>query len=149
MILHELYFAISAKAVAPAGDLPGHRTRLWQRRDSWRAEFAAWARRWAVARAGCSDLESLRDGRLINEWAADHTMTLAGGTPILALDMYEHCLPHRLRRQCPAAYVDAFMADIDWTHRRALRRQNFRGSAGTRSRTRRRAPCSTPIPTSS
>ncbi len=27
------------------------------------------------------------DKRLVNAWAADHTMTLAGGTPILAMDM--------------------------------------------------------------
>jgi Fe-Mn family superoxide dismutase len=26
----------------------------------------------------------------VNQWAADHTTTLAGGRPILALDMYEH-----------------------------------------------------------
>ena len=33
---------------------------------------------------------SPRDGRLVNHWAADHAHSLAGGTPILALDMYEH-----------------------------------------------------------
>src|SRR5207244_3628924 len=33
---------------------------------------------------------SPRDGKLINQWAMDHTTTLAGGCPILALDMYEH-----------------------------------------------------------
>ena len=32
---------------------------------------------------------SPRDKRLVNAWAADHTATLAGGTPILAIDMYE------------------------------------------------------------
>jgi hypothetical protein len=33
---------------------------------------------------------SPRNGTLVNQWAADHTTTLAGGQPILALDMYEH-----------------------------------------------------------
>src|SRR3546814_7402106 len=33
---------------------------------------------------------SPRDNRLINQWASDHAHTLAGATPILALDMYEH-----------------------------------------------------------
>ena len=33
---------------------------------------------------------SPRDKRLVNSWAADHTMTIAGGRPILALDVYEH-----------------------------------------------------------
>ena len=33
---------------------------------------------------------SPRDRKLVNQWASDHCHTLAGGTPILALDMYEH-----------------------------------------------------------
>jgi hypothetical protein len=33
---------------------------------------------------------SPRDRKLVNQWAMDHTMTLAGGRPIFALDMYEH-----------------------------------------------------------
>jgi Fe-Mn family superoxide dismutase len=33
---------------------------------------------------------SPRDKRLVNQWAADHTTTLAGGRPALVLDMYEH-----------------------------------------------------------
>jgi superoxide dismutase, Fe-Mn family len=46
-------------------------------------------------------------------WAADHTMTLAGGTPLLALDMYEHAY-HLDYGAKAGAYVDAFMAAIDW-----------------------------------
>jgi Fe-Mn family superoxide dismutase len=33
---------------------------------------------------------SPRDRKLVNQWAMDHTTTLAGGQPILALDMYQH-----------------------------------------------------------
>ena len=33
---------------------------------------------------------SPRDRKLGNQWAMDHSTTLAGGQPILALDMYEH-----------------------------------------------------------
>ena len=33
---------------------------------------------------------SPRDRKLVNQWASDHCHTLAGATPILALDMYEH-----------------------------------------------------------
>jgi superoxide dismutase len=42
---------------------------------------------------------SPRDRRLIHAWVADDTTTLAGGQPILALDMYEHAYSHGLRRQ--------------------------------------------------
>jgi Fe-Mn family superoxide dismutase len=56
---------------------------------------------------------SPRDKRLVNTWAADHTMTLANGRPILALDMYEHA--YALDYGAAAAkYVDAFMQGIRW-----------------------------------
>ena len=57
---------------------------------------------------------SARDHRLVNTWAADHTMTLAGGTPILALDMYEHAYALDYGAKA-AAYVDAFMGTINWS----------------------------------
>jgi Fe-Mn family superoxide dismutase len=43
----------------------------------------------------------------------DHSTTLAGGQPILALDMYEHSYHFDHGAQA-AAYVDAFMAAINW-----------------------------------
>jgi superoxide dismutase, Fe-Mn family len=54
-----------------------------------------------------------RDGTLVNQWAADHTHALAGGVPILALDMYEHAY-HLDFGAAAGAYVDAFMGNIDW-----------------------------------
>jgi Fe-Mn family superoxide dismutase len=56
---------------------------------------------------------SSREGRLINHWAADHTNLLAGATPVLALDMYEHAY-HMDFGAKAAAYVDAFMKNIRW-----------------------------------
>jgi Fe-Mn family superoxide dismutase len=55
---------------------------------------------------------SPRDHKLINQWAMDHTTTLAGGQPILALDMYEHSY-HIDYGANAAAYVDAFMAAVN------------------------------------
>ena len=43
----------------------------------------------------------------------DHSTTLAGGQPILALDMYEHSYHIDYGAQA-AVYVDAFMAVINW-----------------------------------
>jgi superoxide dismutase, Fe-Mn family len=57
---------------------------------------------------------SRRDRKLLNQWAMDLTTTLAGGCPILALDMYEHSY-HMDYGAKAAAYVDAFfMAVINW-----------------------------------
>ena len=56
---------------------------------------------------------SSRESRLINHWAADHTHLLAGATPVLALDMYEHAY-HLDFGARAGAYADAFMANIPW-----------------------------------
>lgn len=61
---------------------------------------------------------SRRDRRLVNTWAADHTMTLADGAPLLALDMYEHAY-HMDYGAKAAAYVDAFMRAVSWKNANA------------------------------
>ena len=62
---------------------------------------------------------SPRDKRLINTWAADHTMTLANGRPVLALDMYEHAYQMDYGAKA-AGYVDAFMQAIRWDNAAGL-----------------------------
>jgi len=56
-----------------------------------------------------------RDMRLVNQWAGDHTHSVAGATPVLALDMYEHSY-HMDYGAAAARYVDAFMENINWEH---------------------------------
>ena len=56
---------------------------------------------------------STRDKRLVNQWAADHTTMLAGGRPVLALDMCEHAY-HMDYGAAAARYVDVFMEAIRW-----------------------------------
>jgi len=114
MLLHELYFAslgATGEAMAPAMELAlaanfGSLAR-------WREEFVAMGK----ALGGGSGWVLLtfqpHDGTLMNQWAADHTHALAGGIPILALDMYEHAY-HMDFGAAAAKYVDAFMANIDW-----------------------------------
>ena len=58
---------------------------------------------------------SHRDKKLINQWAADHSCNLARGTPILALDMYEHSY-HIDYGAKAVAYVEAFMQNINWVN---------------------------------
>jgi superoxide dismutase, Fe-Mn family len=54
-----------------------------------------------------------RDRTLVNQWAADHTDAVAGAIPILTLDMYEHA-HHIDYGAAAAAFVDAFMTNLDW-----------------------------------
>jgi Fe-Mn family superoxide dismutase len=62
---------------------------------------------------------SPHDKRLVNTWGADHTMTLANGRPILALDMYEHAY-HMDYGAKAASYIDAFMQNIKWSNAATL-----------------------------
>ena len=114
MLLHELYFASlggDGRALAPAMTLALEAS--FGGVDRWRSEFVAMGK----ALGGGSGWVLLtflpRDGSLVNQWAADHTDALAGAIPILALDMYEHAY-HMDFGAAAAAYVDAFMANIDW-----------------------------------
>jgi superoxide dismutase, Fe-Mn family len=56
---------------------------------------------------------SPRAGRLVNQWAADHTMAVADGKVLLALDMYEHAY-HMDYGAAAAKYVDAFLQNVNW-----------------------------------
>ena len=57
--------------------------------DRWRSEFVAMGKAEGGGSGWVILAWSPRDRRLINCWAADHTTNLAGGQPILVLDMYE------------------------------------------------------------
>jgi Fe-Mn family superoxide dismutase len=114
ILLHELYFGSlggdgQTRMPAMALALDANFGSV----DRWRSEFVAMGK----ALGGGSGWVLLtflpRDGSLVNQWAADHTDALAGGIPILALDMYEHAY-HMDYGAAAAAYVDAFMVNIDW-----------------------------------
>jgi superoxide dismutase, Fe-Mn family len=79
--------------------------------ERWRTEFAAMGKAEGGGSGWVILAYSPRDGRLINQWAADHTTTLAGGRPVLVLDMYEHAY-HMDFGAAAARYVDVYMESI-------------------------------------
>jgi superoxide dismutase, Fe-Mn family len=113
MILHELFFASLGEESAPEGELREALIRDFGSVDRWRAEFSAMGKAQGGGSGWVLLTWSPRNGKLVNQWAMDHTTTLAGGCPILALDMYEHSY-HMDYGAKAAAYVDAFMAAISW-----------------------------------
>jgi superoxide dismutase, Fe-Mn family len=119
MIIHELYFDSLAGGGEPSGALAETLTRDFGSLARWKTEFAATGKALGGGSGWVLLSYSPRDKRLINSWAADHTMTLAGGRPILALDMYEHAYQMDYGARA-AAYVDAFMQNIRWTNAQAL-----------------------------
>ena len=115
MILHELYFAGLGAAGRPSAKLAQAIERDFGSDARWRAEFAGLGKALGGGSGWVVLTYSHRDGRLMNQWAADHTMALAGATPILALDMYEHAYAMDYGAKA-AAYVDAFMGTVNWSH---------------------------------
>jgi Fe-Mn family superoxide dismutase len=113
MILHELYFDGLGDGGAPTGGLADAITRDFGSMDRWRAEFSAMGKAIGGGSGWVLLTWSPRGGKLVNQWAMDHTTTLAGGRPILALDMFEHSY-HIDYGAKSAAYVDAFMDVIRW-----------------------------------
>jgi len=113
MVLHEVYFAGLVAAAAPSTPLAQAIERDFGSHDRWAAEFAGVGKALGGGSGWVLLTYSHRDGRLVNTWAADHTMTLAGGTPLLALDMYEHAYAMDYGAKA-AAYVDAFMNAFSW-----------------------------------
>ena len=114
MLLHELYFGSlggDGRSMLPAMALA--LTANFGSTLRWREEFVAMGK----ALAGGSGWVLLtfqpREGTLVNQWAADHTQALAGGVPILALDMYEHAYAFDYGAAA-GPYVDAFMDNLDW-----------------------------------
>ena len=113
MILHEIYFDGLGGGGTPKNPLVEAITRDFGSLDRWRAEFSAMGKAQGGGSGWVILAYSPRDKRLVNQWAADHTTTLAGGRPVLVLDMYEHAY-HMDYGAAAAKYVDAYMEAIRW-----------------------------------
>lgn len=125
MILHEVYFDGLDGAEGPSGALANAITRDFGSMARWRAEFSAMGKAEGGGSGWVILSYSPRDGRLVNQWAADHTTTLAGGRPVLVLDMYEHAY-HMDFGAAAARYVDVYMEAIRWDNAARLYEQYTR-----------------------
>jgi len=112
-LLHELFFSGIGGDGQPTKGMSEILARDFGSLERWRAEFRAMG----YALGGGSGWVLLtwvpRDGRLINQYASEHSQAIASGVPILALDMYEHAY-HIDFGANARAYVDAFFRNIDW-----------------------------------
>lgn len=114
MLLHELYFGClggDGVTMEPAMKLALDAS--FDSFERWREEFVACAKALGGGSGWVLLMFQPREGTLLNQWAADHTQAVAGGVPILALDMYEHAY-HLDYGAAAGAYVEAFMGNIAW-----------------------------------
>ena len=115
MILHELFFDGLGDSSEPGTGLRIAIERDFGSSDRWHSEFLAMGKAQGGGSGWVLLTWSPRDKRLTNQWAMDHTTTLAGGTPILGLDMYEHSY-HMDYGAKAATYVETYMAAIHWSN---------------------------------
>jgi superoxide dismutase, Fe-Mn family len=127
MILHEIYFDGLGGSSKPGGTLADAIARDFGSLERWRAEFVAMGKAEGGGSGWVILAYSPRDKRLVNQWAADHTTTLAGGRPVLVLDMYEHAY-HMDYGAAAARYVDIYMEAIRWDNAAKLYEQYSRES---------------------
>ena len=97
-LLHELYFASLGGDGKPTETLAQVLARDFGSVDRWRNEFVAMANGLAGGSGWVLLVYVPRDGRLINQYAADHSQALAGGIPIFGAGHVRACVPYRLRR---------------------------------------------------
>ena len=112
-LLHELFFACLGGEGRPTPGMREALARDFGTYERWREEFLAMG----YALGGGSGWVLLtyvpRDGRLMNQYAAEHTQSVASGVPILALDMYEHAY-HMDFGANAKAYAETFLRNVDW-----------------------------------
>ena len=115
MILHELFFDGLGNESEPAAELRDALARDFGSYERWRSEFIAMGKALGGGSGWVLLTWSARDRKLVNQWASDHCHTLAGGTAILALDMYEHSYHIDFGAKA-AGYVETFMQAIRWAN---------------------------------
>lgn len=113
MILHELFFDGLGEQSEPGSVLQQVLARDFGSYERWRSEFIAMGKALGGGSGWILLSWSPRDCKLVNQCASDHCHTLAGGTPILALDMYEHSYHIDFGAKA-ASYVGTFMNAIRW-----------------------------------
>jgi Fe-Mn family superoxide dismutase len=115
MILHEVYFAGLGETSKPGALLNGAIERDFGSFDRWRSEFAGVGKALGGGSGWVVLAYDKHGKRLVNSWASDHTQSIAGGDPVLVLDMFEHA--YQMDYGAKAGdYVKAVMATINWSN---------------------------------
>jgi len=113
VVLHELYFDALGGNGESGGSIRGALASAFGSFDAWAAEFRRTAMSLAGGSGWCVLTWNAHTSSLHNYWAWDHMHGAIAGTPLLALDMYEHSY-HMDYGTAVARYIEAYMANLDW-----------------------------------
>jgi Fe-Mn family superoxide dismutase len=113
MILHEFYFGNLGGDGKASGTIVDLIKAQYGSFEAWEQDF----RLTGMSLGGGSGWVVLhynpRENTAHNYWAWDHTHSLAWGTPLLVMDMYEHA--YQLDYGANArGYIDAFFQNLNW-----------------------------------
>lgn len=113
VVLHELYFGNLGADGVPGAQLQNEIGASFGGFAAWETEF----RRVGAGLGGGSGWVVLgynvHFGRIENYWMWDHMHAPAATLPLLVMDMYEHSYQMDYGA-ATAAYIDAFLRNIDW-----------------------------------
>lgn len=116
MVLHEYYFE-NLKKGAGQPDAKSFFMRAaassFGTYDGWKADFTGIGKMRGVGWAICYQDPS--NQQLSNHWISLHEIgNVAGYTPVLVMDVWEHAYLLDFKPAERAKYIDAFFANIDW-----------------------------------
>lgn len=117
MVLHEYYFENMKKA---GGDDPEKSSGFFKATESgfgdyetWKADFFGIGKMRGVGWAICN--QNPATGGLSNHWVSMHEVgNVAGFTPILVMDVWEHAYLLDFKPADRPKYIEAFFSNIDW-----------------------------------
>jgi superoxide dismutase, Fe-Mn family len=117
MVLHEYYFGNLRRGGGgdPARDAEFRRVAeaSFGRYELWKADFVGVGKMRGVGWAIC--YHDPVNGRLSNHWITLHEVgNVAGFTPILVMDVWEHAFLLDYKPAERPKYIEAFMANVDW-----------------------------------
>ncbi|MDX6713434.1 MAG: superoxide dismutase, Fe-Mn family, partial [Blastocatellia bacterium] len=119
MVLHEYYFE-NLKSGGGIGD-PQKSSQFLKAAEStfgtyeiWKADFVGIGKMRGVGWAVCN--QNPANGRLSNHWITLHeTGNVAGFSPILVMDVWEHAYLLDYQPADRPKYIEAFFSNIDWS----------------------------------
>ena len=119
MVLHEYYFD-NLKTGGGTGD-PNNDSAFRKAAaqshgsyDIWKAEFIGIGKMRGVGWAIC--YQNPNNGLLSNHWITLHeTGNVAGFTPVLVMDVWEHAFILDYKPADRPKYIEAFFSNIDWS----------------------------------
>jgi superoxide dismutase, Fe-Mn family len=113
MLLHEAYFGNLGGAGRADGSFASEVTAAYGALDAWERDFRLTGMSLGGGSGWVVTAFDPRSGGIHNWWSFDHTHSLAGGTPVLVMDMYEHSY-HMDYGANAKGYIDAFFENVKW-----------------------------------